>query len=103
MMIKLQHGERTTGGREPEEFLSKLIFVAEIRPEGVPGLSSNLIVEKSRMQSMVRSSVRSSGGGNAGELVLGKVVYSNFDENKSTVRKFNAEQHSWDYSWKSNH
>lgn len=55
------------------------------------------------MQAMVRSSVRSSGGSSAGELVLGKVVYSSSDTEKSNVHvKFNSEQHSWDYSWKSN-
>ncbi len=102
-MIELNHGEHTTAGKDVKEFVSRLIFVAEIRPEGVPGLSSNHVLEKSRVMSMVRSSVRSSGGSNVGELVVGKVEYSNFEEKKSSVHvKFNAEQHSWDYSWKSN-
>ena len=101
MKIELKHEENKIAMMDLKEFLSKLIFVAEIRPEGVPGLSSNNVLEKSRMMSMVRS-VRSSGGGN-GELVIGKVGWSELDEEKLTVQVlFNSEQHSWDYSWKSN-
>ena len=87
--------------KSPDEILSKLVFIAEIRPEGLPGLSSNLIIEKSRIQAMVRSSVRVNGV--AGELVLGKVLRSNSEGNKVSLRvDFNSELHSWDYSWKSN-
>lgn len=101
MLLEIKEGERTTGKKSLEEFLSKLVFIAEIRPEGVPGLSSNLIVEKSRVQAMVRSNVRVNGV--AGELVLGKVVYSNSEAGKVSLQvNFNSEQHSWDYSWKSN-
>lgn len=101
VLFEIKEGERTTGKKAPEDFLSKLVFIAEIRPEGVPGLSSNLIVDKARVQAMVRSNVRVNGV--AGELVLGKVVHRNSEAGKLCMQvDFNSEQHSWDYSWKSN-
>lgn len=101
VLFDIRNGQRTNGSKSPEEFVSKLVFIAEIRPEGVPGLSSNLIVEKSRVQAMIRSNVRVNGA--AGELVLGKVVASNNDGGRISFQvDFNGEHHSWDYSWKSN-
>ena len=87
-----------------EERISKFVYVAEIRAEGAPGLSSNLIIDKSKMNSMVRSNGRYSGTGSpSGELVLGKIMHSTVTPDCTTISvQFNSELHSWDYSWKSN-
>jgi hypothetical protein len=76
--------------------------IGEIRPFSDQGISSGKIVSRARLLRELRDTKGNKTGG-GGELLLGEMTVITEDETTATVAiTFNAEKHSWDYSWKSN-
>lgn len=87
--------------RAEAQTLSKYIFIAEIRPSTEPKLSRRQMVPKQEIANQLRTKYDSTAIG--GELFLAETnIISNDGEEAVIDLMFNANQCSYDYSWKSN-
>lgn len=85
---------------DTDNWLGRISVVGEIRPCSDQGISSRNKISKEKLLHELRD-IRSTKIG--GELVLGEMKIINEDSETAFVAiTFNAERHSWDYSWKSN-
>ena len=86
--------------KDTDNWLSRISVVGEIRPCSDQGISSGNKISKEKLLLELRD-IRSTKIG--GELVLGEIRIIHEDTETAFVAiTFNAERHSWDYSWKSN-
>ena len=83
-----------------DDWLCRISVVGEIRPSSDQGISSQNKISRERLLHDLRD-IRSAKIG--GELILGEMRTIHEDAETAFVAiTFNAERHSWDYSWKSN-
>ena len=83
-----------------DNWLERISVVGEIRPLSDQGISSGKKVSRRKLQQELRDTRATKSGG---ELLLGEMKIVQEDERTAVVTiTFNAEKHSWDYSWKSN-
>ena len=83
-----------------DNWLERISVVGEIRPLSDHGISSGDKVSRRKLQLELRDTRATKSGG---ELLLGEMKILHENAHTAVVSiTFNAEKHSWDYSWKSN-
>jgi Helicase associated domain len=84
-----------------QDWLDRITVIGEIRPFSDQGISSGKKVSRKKLLNELRDIRGATKSG--GELLLGEMKIIHEDELNAVVTiAFNAEKHSWDYSWKSN-
>jgi Helicase associated domain len=84
-----------------QDWLDRITVIGEIRPFSDQGISSGKKVSRKKLLNELRDIRGATKSG--GELLLGEMKIIQEDELNAVVTiAFNAEKHSWDYSWKSN-
>ena len=88
-------------GKFGTDWLDRITVVGEIRPFSDQGISSGKKVSRRKLIKELRDIT--GGTKTGGELQLGVMKVLHEDDHTAKVSiSFNADKHSWDYSWKSN-